>query len=94
VSEPAGSDESSYRPVGPDLDQVVLAAWRDVLRAEHLAPDDDFFDVGGDSLAAVRIVGRLEEDLRLELSVRLVLETRTRRRMTDRLRELIAQQPG
>jgi acyl carrier protein len=70
-----------------DLGELVGQAWRDVLQVAEIGPDDDFFALGGTSLHAVRIVGRLEEDLGAEVSVRSVLETRTLRRMVARLRE-------
>jgi acyl carrier protein len=66
---------------------MITRAWREVLDADELGPDDDFFELGASSLDAVRIVARLEEDLSLELSVRVLLETRTIREMTRRLRD-------
>lgn len=73
---------------GPALQQVILRAWCEVLETDQLGPDDDFFELGASSLDAVRIVARLEEDLGLELSVRVLLETRTVRAMTHRVRDL------
>jgi acyl carrier protein len=70
----------------PALQETVMRAWREVLDTDQLGPDDDFFELGGSSLDAVRIVARLEEDLSLELSVRVLLEARTSREMTRRLR--------
>jgi acyl carrier protein len=42
-------------------ERVVLEVWRDVLRCDGIALDDDFFDLGGDSLLAVRVLARIEE---------------------------------
>ena len=72
----------------PALQDTVMRAWGEVLNAGQLGPDDDFFELGGSSLDAVRIVARLEEDLSLELSVRVLLEARTIREMARRLHEL------
>jgi acyl carrier protein len=72
----------------PALQQVILRAWCEVLDTDQLGPDDDFFELGGSSLDAVRIVARLEEDLSLELSVRVLLEARTVHEMTRRVRDL------
>jgi acyl carrier protein len=70
------------------LQETVMRAWREVLDTGQLGPDDDFFELGGSSLDAVRIVARLEEDLSLELSVRVLLEARTVREMARRLPEI------
>lgn len=69
------------------LGQLVMAAWAEVLEIDAVGPEDDFFELGGNSLQAIRIVARLEEDLDLDLSVRAVLETRTVRGMTARIME-------
>jgi acyl carrier protein len=84
VGEPPGESE-------PALQQVIMQAWREVLDRDELAPDDDFFELGASSLDAVRIIARLEEDLSLELSVRVLLEARTIRKMARRLHDMGAQ---
>ena len=35
--------------------------WGEVLRLEQVDPDANFFDLGGDSVAAVRIAARAEQ---------------------------------
>jgi len=64
---------------------TVAAAWREVLGRDDVGPDDDFYALGGDSLGAVRIVGRLQETLGVDVSVRAVLECRTVRGMAERV---------
>jgi len=64
---------------------TVAAAWREVLGRDVVGPDDDFYALGGDSLGAVRIVGRLQETLGVDVSVRAVLECRTVRGMAERV---------
>ncbi len=40
---------------------AVLAAYRQVLDDPGVSPDDDFFELGGDSFQAMEILARLEE---------------------------------
>jgi acyl carrier protein len=90
VTQPNGQPRAGEqsRDAGPALQQLVMRAWCEVLDTDELGPDDDFFDIGASSLDAVRIVARLEEDLAVELSVRVLLEARTVREMARRLHEM------
>src|SRR5207247_3780715 len=40
-------------------EQTLLDVWRDVLGVPELTPDSDFFDEGGHSLTAMKIVSRV-----------------------------------
>jgi acyl-coenzyme A synthetase/AMP-(fatty) acid ligase/thioesterase domain-containing protein len=55
---PGGGD----RPL-TDWEQVVADLWADVLGLPALGADDDFFALGGDSLAAERLLARVVSDL-------------------------------
>lgn len=44
-----------------ELERDVLAIWEDVLGADGIGPDDNFFDIGGHSLLVVRLHRRLRE---------------------------------
>ena len=48
------------QPAGP-VEELVAAAWRELLGAEQVGRDDEFFALGGDSLLATRLVARLRE---------------------------------
>jgi aryl carrier-like protein len=40
---------------------ILTAIWQDVLRVDHVDPDDDFFSLGGDSLLAIKVIGAAQE---------------------------------
>jgi surfactin family lipopeptide synthetase A len=46
-----------------ELESALVGIWRRVLKLEAIGVLDDFFELGGDSLAAVDIVTRIENDL-------------------------------
>lgn len=73
-----------------DVDDVVTNAWREVLERADIDRDADFFELGGDSLKVVRVVARVEEALGVELSVRVLLESRTPAGMIERVRAVLA----
>ena len=55
-----------------DLPDLASAIYREVLCDESLDADSDFFEAGGDSLAAFQISARLGEVIGSEVPVALV----------------------
>lgn len=56
-------------PNGGELVEPVLAIWRDVLGDHTVGPDDDLFDLGGDSLTATQIIARMRKTLGLDVDI-------------------------
>ena len=52
---------SGHRPPRTAAEQLIAAVWSDVLGVPEVGADDNFFHLGGDSLTAVRVVGRVYE---------------------------------
>ncbi|MFE0684101.1 non-ribosomal peptide synthase/polyketide synthase [Streptomyces sp. NPDC058961] len=58
--------------------EVALAGiWADVLGVDVVGAGDDFFDLGGDSILAARVLSRIREDLGIRLTVRDLFTSRT-----------------
>jgi acyl carrier protein len=55
----------------------LVALWADVLGAENVSADSDFFQLGGDSLQMMTMLFRISQDLGVELSPGTVFETPT-----------------
>jgi len=64
------------RPIAPD-EAHLAAIWAEVLGVEHVATTDDFFDLGGDSLAAASILARVEGELGARLPLAVFFEAAT-----------------
>ena len=52
-----------------DIEIALASVWQDVLRVERIGRHDNFFEMGGQSLLALRAVAALREALRVELPV-------------------------
>ncbi|MEZ0111017.1 mycobactin peptide synthetase MbtE [Catenulispora sp. EB89] len=61
----------------PDLLDIVRDLWCRALDVPRAAPDDDFFDAGGHSLTAMRLVAAIRERLGREVAVEEVFDART-----------------
>ena len=86
---PSGTAPAAPAVAGVD-ERLLLEIMRDCLGYERpLTRDDDFFDLGGDSIAATRIVNRLEKDAGLSLSVVDLLESDTLGDIVDRALALL-----
>jgi acyl-coenzyme A synthetase/AMP-(fatty) acid ligase/acyl carrier protein len=80
----AASAASEYVPPRTEVERAIAAAWAEVLGREQVGVTDDFFALGGHSLAALRISLRVH-DL---LGVRLPLATILERASVERLAEV------
>lgn len=60
-----------------DVDEVVLRLWREALGVPDAGPDDDFFELGGDSLVATRLVARLRQEFGTAVGLLAVFENPT-----------------
>ena len=51
--------------------------WCEMLNLRHVGLRDNFFDLGGHSLAAIRLIGRINQMHNVELSIRHVFNNPT-----------------
>ncbi|MFD6449817.1 amino acid adenylation domain-containing protein, partial [Nocardia sp. NPDC060220] len=63
-------------PVTP-VQQIVAATFAEVLGAGQVGLDDDFFELGGNSLVATRVAARLSEALDTQVPLRALFEAST-----------------
>ncbi|HGM5491394.1 TPA: condensation domain-containing protein [Serratia fonticola] len=56
-------------PSDGEIRQHILQAFREALAAPTMGENDDFFDFGGHSLIATRVIGRLKSQHQLEVNI-------------------------
>jgi amino acid adenylation domain-containing protein len=66
--------ERKYESPSAGIETSIAQIWREVLNAERVGRADHFFEMGGHSLAAVRVATRVAERLAREVPVRALFE--------------------
>jgi acyl carrier protein len=59
----------------------IALLWAETLGHPEVRPEDDFFELGGDSLTAVQLVSRLRDQMGVTLSVVELLDQPTPRKL-------------
>ncbi|WXG67952.1 amino acid adenylation domain-containing protein [Rhodococcus sovatensis] len=68
---------AEYTPPRTSTEETVADVFRIVLDIERVGVDDNFFDLGGNSLVATRVVARINEQAGTALPVRALFEAPT-----------------
>ncbi|MEU1056799.1 amino acid adenylation domain-containing protein [Streptomyces sp. NPDC005876] len=87
LPEPA-FDDGRYRAPRNSTERVLAEAFADVLEVDRVGIDDDFFDLGGNSLRAIRLVGLIRAELNQEVSIRTLFAVRTVAGLSDTWQDL------
>ncbi|MBI3687558.1 MAG: acyl carrier protein [Actinobacteria bacterium] len=88
----ADTDLDAGTPLG--VAQCVSALWREALNADEVGLDDDFFDLGGNSISAVRLVPMLSERLGVDVTMSVIFDHPTPRELGKKLHTLGTGVPG
>ncbi|MFJ4473182.1 amino acid adenylation domain-containing protein [Streptomyces sp. NPDC089424] len=87
LAEPVWDDET-YRPPRDHTERVLARAFAEVLELDRVGIDDDFFDLGGNSLRAIRLTGLIRAELDQEVPVRTLFAVRTIAGLTGAWKDL------
>jgi len=60
---------TEVQPPGNELEAAIADVWKKVLRTDRVGLDDNFFDLGGDSLLLVAVHSQLKKRLEREIQV-------------------------
>ena len=74
---PEYQDTDHYRAPTSAVEEILAGIYAQVLGLERVGVDDSFFDLGGDSLSAMRVVAAVNTGLDAGLAVRAVFEAPT-----------------
>ncbi|HWL42384.1 MAG TPA: SDR family oxidoreductase [Ilumatobacter sp.] len=68
------------------LETALIAIWGDLLGSDAISIDDDFFDLGGHSLIAIRLMARIQAEVGVRLQLSTIFDAPTIALLSSRLR--------
>jgi acyl transferase domain-containing protein/acyl carrier protein len=72
------------------LEAAIARIWSDILGVEGIQLDDDFFDLGGNSLVGVKLVAEVRKATGAKLPMRMLFESSTVRGMVSSVENLLS----
>ncbi len=73
----SNTDLDAYTAGRNAFEEEVIRIWSEVLLVDPVGAHDNFFDLGGHSLLAIRLVSKLRESFKVEISLRTLFEQPT-----------------
>jgi amino acid adenylation domain-containing protein len=74
---PGPGHPDAHTPPRTDQERAVASVWVQLLKSDTIGVHDDFFELGGDSLLAARMIHRVGRDVGLKLELADVYRTPT-----------------
>jgi acyl carrier protein len=75
--------EVAYCAPQSEIERLLAEIWAEVLAVDRVGIHDNFFDLGGHSLAASRVISRVIQTFKLDLPVKALFDAPTVARMAD-----------
>jgi amino acid adenylation domain-containing protein len=79
----ARQDYNEYVAPRDETERVLCRVWSEVLGVSRVGLDDDFFAIGGHSLLAAKLFGRLDEEFHRSLSLGVLFSAPTVRSLAE-----------
>ncbi|MDT5338569.1 MAG: hypothetical protein QOD90_4074, partial [Mycobacterium sp.] len=77
LPEPEYQEAGEYRAPVTVVEEILTGIYGHVLGLERVGVDDSFFDLGGDSLSAMRVIAAINKSLDADLAVRTLFDAPT-----------------
>ncbi|MFM2002337.1 MAG: hypothetical protein RI963_1763 [Planctomycetota bacterium] len=79
--------------IDSDLIEPLRRIWSELLRVDSIDPDDSFFELGGNSLLAIRLTSRIRKEFAVDFPVAELFSAKTLGGMASRIAALRTERP-
>jgi amino acid adenylation domain-containing protein len=76
---------SAYTAPKSEIQQVLVEMWQELLGIGQVGINDDFFELGGDSLKAISLGGRIHKELNTEVPLAVFFNRPTIRKLSEHI---------
>ena len=83
---PEYQDVDRYRAPADPVEEILAGIYAQILGVERVGVDDSFFDLGGNSLLAMRLATRIGTELGVDVPVQTVFDEPTVARLAQKIR--------
>jgi acyl carrier protein len=87
ISKPRPTLPEPFAAPQTELEQIVADAWERILHVDQPGRNDNFFDLGGDSLSAVQLTSELYQTMDVELTLTDLLQAPVLKNLAEILQE-------
>jgi acyl carrier protein len=63
-----------YVAPGSEMEKIVANTWKDILQLEKVGINDNYFDLGGNSITIIHVNNRLKQELKKEIPIVTLFE--------------------
>ncbi|MFN7503683.1 MAG: phosphopantetheine-binding protein, partial [Dolichospermum sp.] len=70
------------------IQEILAEIWAEVLGVKQVGIDDNFFQLGGHSLKAIQLIGKIRQTLELDITIRHLFTSPTVKELATVLGEL------
>ncbi|NOQ70383.1 MAG: amino acid adenylation domain-containing protein [Crocinitomix sp.] len=63
-------NRTNYIAPRNEIDRKIIAIWQEVLEHEKIGIQDNFFDLGGHSLKATRVISKIQEEFNVKIDLK------------------------
>ena len=85
LPEPEYQDAGGYRAPATAVEDILAGIFAQVLGLQRVGVDESFFDLGGDSLSAMRVIAAINKSFNTSVSVRALFEAPSVSELTPRI---------
>ena len=91
MSDRLGLHAAFVDPVD-DLEKTIAAMWQELIGFRKIGREDDFFELGGDSLLATRCVSRIREEFQVDLSLKDFFEASVIKSLSTAIQRMLIEE--
>ncbi|MFD2169214.1 amino acid adenylation domain-containing protein [Tumebacillus lipolyticus] len=81
----SAAEQKEYLPPQSELERAIASVWQEVLNIEKVGLHDNFFDLGGHSIALMQVHRKLQEQFDFEITVVQMFQYPTVSQLSDAL---------